>query len=206
MMDPIKIPWFCILRPSWTLVYLVRGGNQPNLIKDPCRQPWVASSKGFDIIKERIGSGHSHYFVVPFGGKTTWFRGPQVITVYPVMPFGDKFIREDNDSSRKIGVDDLETGPAWGEKDKPSSSGHMEWRRCVTVSKSDLPEMWIWISLLKPWSRGGKEEEALRVWRFLSELKGVCVREAQKTRRLFCSNFISPQVWKLKPAIESDGI
>ncbi|KAL0918102.1 hypothetical protein M5K25_010093 [Dendrobium thyrsiflorum] len=31
MMNPIKIPWFCHPGPSWSLVYLVRGGSQPNL-------------------------------------------------------------------------------------------------------------------------------------------------------------------------------
>ncbi|KAI0519598.1 hypothetical protein KFK09_007049 [Dendrobium nobile] len=33
---------------------------------------------GFDAIKERIGVGHNRYFVVPFGGKTTRFRGSQI--------------------------------------------------------------------------------------------------------------------------------
>ncbi|KAI0487857.1 hypothetical protein KFK09_027680 [Dendrobium nobile] len=47
-------------------------------------------SSGFDANKERIGAGHNRYFVVPFGGKTTRFRGPRVITVYPAMPFGGK--------------------------------------------------------------------------------------------------------------------
>ncbi|KAL0923865.1 hypothetical protein M5K25_004645 [Dendrobium thyrsiflorum] len=31
MMDPIKIPWFRRPGPSWSLVYLVRGGSRPNL-------------------------------------------------------------------------------------------------------------------------------------------------------------------------------
>ncbi|PKU65804.1 hypothetical protein MA16_Dca009133 [Dendrobium catenatum] len=44
----------------------------------------------FDAIKERISFGHNQYFVVPFGGKTTRFRGPWVITVYPAVPFGSK--------------------------------------------------------------------------------------------------------------------
>ncbi|PKU61957.1 hypothetical protein MA16_Dca027595 [Dendrobium catenatum] len=70
MMDPIKISWFRHPGPSWSLVYLVRGG--------------------FDANKERIGAGHNRYFVVPFGGKTTRFRGPRVIIVYPVVPFGGK--------------------------------------------------------------------------------------------------------------------
>ncbi|KAH0463927.1 hypothetical protein IEQ34_006713 [Dendrobium chrysotoxum] len=43
---------------------------------------------GFDVNKGRIGSGHNRYHVVPFGGKTTRFRGPQVTTVYPAVPFG----------------------------------------------------------------------------------------------------------------------
>ncbi|KAI0496499.1 hypothetical protein KFK09_022816 [Dendrobium nobile] len=44
----------------------------------------------FDATKERIGSGHNRYFVVPFGGLTTRFRGPRVITVYLAVPFGSK--------------------------------------------------------------------------------------------------------------------
>ncbi|KAL0919139.1 hypothetical protein M5K25_011214 [Dendrobium thyrsiflorum] len=31
MMSPIKIPWFRRPGPSWSLVYLVRGGSRPNL-------------------------------------------------------------------------------------------------------------------------------------------------------------------------------
>ncbi|PKU76664.1 6-phosphofructokinase 1 [Dendrobium catenatum] len=42
----------------------------------------------FDANKEHIGSGHNRYFVVPFGGKTTRFRGSRVITIYPAVPFG----------------------------------------------------------------------------------------------------------------------
>ncbi|PKU77402.1 hypothetical protein MA16_Dca027265 [Dendrobium catenatum] len=31
MIDPIKITWFHRPGPSWSLVYLVRGGSRPNL-------------------------------------------------------------------------------------------------------------------------------------------------------------------------------
>ncbi|KAL0913098.1 hypothetical protein M5K25_016530 [Dendrobium thyrsiflorum] len=34
MMSPIKIPWFRRPGPSWSMVYLVRGGNRPNLIEE----------------------------------------------------------------------------------------------------------------------------------------------------------------------------
>ncbi|KAI0493808.1 hypothetical protein KFK09_023933 [Dendrobium nobile] len=62
----------------------------------PDQDPMVPSSRAimdpgllrFDANKERIGAGHNRYFVVPFGGKTTRFRGPRVITVYPAVPFG----------------------------------------------------------------------------------------------------------------------
>ncbi|PKU69117.1 hypothetical protein MA16_Dca002387 [Dendrobium catenatum] len=47
--------------------------------------------EGFDANKERIGSGHNRYFVVPFGGKITRFRGSRiVVTVYPAVPFGGR--------------------------------------------------------------------------------------------------------------------
>ncbi|KAH0454004.1 hypothetical protein IEQ34_018328 [Dendrobium chrysotoxum] len=48
----------------------------------------TVSGEGFDATKERIDSSHNRYLVVPFGGKTTRFRGPRVITVYPAVPFG----------------------------------------------------------------------------------------------------------------------
>ncbi|KAL0910241.1 hypothetical protein M5K25_021202 [Dendrobium thyrsiflorum] len=47
---------------------------------------------GFDVTKERIGSGHNRYIVVPFGGRTTRFREPRVITVYPAVPFSSKTV------------------------------------------------------------------------------------------------------------------
>ncbi|KAL0928500.1 hypothetical protein M5K25_000384 [Dendrobium thyrsiflorum] len=70
MMDPIKIPWFRHPGPSWSLVYLVKGG--------------------FNAIGEHTGAGHNCYIVVPFGGRTSRFRGPGVIIVYPAVPFGSK--------------------------------------------------------------------------------------------------------------------
>ncbi|KAL0922863.1 hypothetical protein M5K25_006894 [Dendrobium thyrsiflorum] len=39
-------------------------------------------TQGFDVTKERIGSVHNRYIVVPFGGRTTRFRGPLVVTIY----------------------------------------------------------------------------------------------------------------------------
>ncbi|KAH0457484.1 hypothetical protein IEQ34_012799 [Dendrobium chrysotoxum] len=38
--------------------------------------------RGFDVNKERIGSGHNRYHVVPFSGEITRFRGPWVIIIY----------------------------------------------------------------------------------------------------------------------------
>ncbi|KAL0912987.1 hypothetical protein M5K25_016413 [Dendrobium thyrsiflorum] len=97
MMDPIKIPWFCRPGPSWSLVYLVRGGSRPNLTEGSLSaamgcfvQGYLVDLGGFDVTKERIGSGHNRYIVVPFGGRTTRFRGPQVITIYPTVSFSGK--------------------------------------------------------------------------------------------------------------------
>ncbi|KAL0907038.1 hypothetical protein M5K25_025576 [Dendrobium thyrsiflorum] len=45
---------------------------------------------GFSAIGEHTGAGYNRYIVVPFGGRTTRFRGPQVIIIYPAVPFGDK--------------------------------------------------------------------------------------------------------------------
>ncbi|KAH0460043.1 hypothetical protein IEQ34_010706 [Dendrobium chrysotoxum] len=56
--------------------------NKETVMFDPSRMI------EFDVNKNCIGSGHNRYHVVPFGGKTTRFRGPQVITVYPTVPFG----------------------------------------------------------------------------------------------------------------------
>ncbi|KAH0452887.1 hypothetical protein IEQ34_017211 [Dendrobium chrysotoxum] len=49
----------------------------------PDQDPMIPSSRtivvpGFDATKERISSGHNQYLVVPFGGKTTRFREPQI--------------------------------------------------------------------------------------------------------------------------------
>ncbi|KAI0524319.1 hypothetical protein KFK09_003685 [Dendrobium nobile] len=82
--------------PSWSLVYLVRGGSRPNLTEGSlsaamgCFVQGDLVNLGFDANKEHIGYGHNRYFVVPFDGKTTRFRGPRVITVYPAVPFGGK--------------------------------------------------------------------------------------------------------------------
>ncbi|PKU67686.1 hypothetical protein MA16_Dca023238 [Dendrobium catenatum] len=96
MMDPIKIPWFRRPGSSWSLVYLVRGGIRPNLTEGSLSAAMGCFVQGdlvdlrFDVNKDRIGSGHNRYFVVPFGSKTTRFRGPQIITVYPAVPFDGK--------------------------------------------------------------------------------------------------------------------
>ncbi|KAH0466647.1 hypothetical protein IEQ34_003885 [Dendrobium chrysotoxum] len=47
----------------------------------------LSKNQRFDANKERISSGHNRYHVVPFDGKTTRFKGPPVITVYPAVPF-----------------------------------------------------------------------------------------------------------------------
>ncbi|KAL0922821.1 hypothetical protein M5K25_006844 [Dendrobium thyrsiflorum] len=77
MMDPIKIPWFRHPGPSWSLVYLVRGGSRPNLTEESLSAAWVASSKGFDVIGEHTGAGHNHNVVMPFGGKSPGSEGPE---------------------------------------------------------------------------------------------------------------------------------
>ncbi|PKU60896.1 ABC transporter B family member 26, chloroplastic [Dendrobium catenatum] len=78
------------------LTLKVDGGGMDD---GPDQDPMVPSSRAivvpgllrFDVTKGRIGSGHNQYFVVPFGGKTTRFRGLRVIiTVYPAVPFGGK--------------------------------------------------------------------------------------------------------------------
>ncbi|KAL0923801.1 hypothetical protein M5K25_004576 [Dendrobium thyrsiflorum] len=79
MMDPIKIPWFRRPGPSWSLVYLVRGGSRPNLTEGSLSAAMGCFVQGYlvdlgDAIWRRI----------------TWFRGPRVITVYPAVPFGNK--------------------------------------------------------------------------------------------------------------------
>ncbi|PKU79087.1 hypothetical protein MA16_Dca000431 [Dendrobium catenatum] len=96
MMDPIKISWFRRPGPSWSLVYLVRGDSRSNLTEGSlsatmsCFVQGDLIDLGFDANKDRIGSGHNRYFVAPFGGKITRFRGPRVIAVYPAVSFGGK--------------------------------------------------------------------------------------------------------------------
>ncbi|KAL0924512.1 hypothetical protein M5K25_005345 [Dendrobium thyrsiflorum] len=71
MMDPIKIPWFRRPGPSWSLVYLVRGG--------------------FDAIGEHTGDDHNRNIMVPFGGKPSGSEGPGRNRL-PTVPFDDKTI------------------------------------------------------------------------------------------------------------------
>ncbi|KAL0917303.1 hypothetical protein M5K25_012358 [Dendrobium thyrsiflorum] len=85
MMSPIMIPWFRRTGPSWSQVYLVKGGSRPNLTEGS-----LSAAMGFDVIGKHTGAGHNRYIVVPFGGRITQFRGPRVITVYPAVPFGGK--------------------------------------------------------------------------------------------------------------------
>ncbi|KAL0923061.1 hypothetical protein M5K25_007106 [Dendrobium thyrsiflorum] len=72
MMDPIKIPWFRHPGPSWSLVYLVRGGSRPNLTEGS-----LSAAMGFDAIGEHTGAGHNHNIVMPFGGKSPGSEGPE---------------------------------------------------------------------------------------------------------------------------------
>ncbi|KAL0918947.1 hypothetical protein M5K25_010997 [Dendrobium thyrsiflorum] len=71
MMDPIKIRWFRRPGPSWSLVYLVRGGSRPNLIEGS-----LSAAMGFDTVGELTGSGHDRNLVVPFGGEPPGSEGP----------------------------------------------------------------------------------------------------------------------------------
>ncbi|KAL0925548.1 hypothetical protein M5K25_003894 [Dendrobium thyrsiflorum] len=96
MMDPIKIPWFRHPGPSWSLVYLVRGGSRPKLTEGSLSaamgyfvQGYLVD-RGFDAIGEHTGAGHNHNIVMPFGGESFGSEGPGFITVYPAVPFGGK--------------------------------------------------------------------------------------------------------------------
>ncbi|KAL0927515.1 hypothetical protein M5K25_001690 [Dendrobium thyrsiflorum] len=79
MMDPIKIPWFRRPGSSWSLVYLVRGGSRPNLTEGSLSAAMGCVVQGY---------------LIDLGGaiwrRTTRFRGPRVITVYPAVPFSGK--------------------------------------------------------------------------------------------------------------------
>ncbi|KAL0926133.1 hypothetical protein M5K25_004527 [Dendrobium thyrsiflorum] len=76
MIDPIKIPWFRRPGPSWSLVYLVRGGSRPNLTEGSlsaamgCFVQGYLVDLGFNAIGEHTGAGHNRNIVMPFGGKS----------------------------------------------------------------------------------------------------------------------------------------
>ncbi|KAL0903138.1 hypothetical protein M5K25_027492 [Dendrobium thyrsiflorum] len=84
MMDPIKIPWFLLPRPSWSLIYLVRGGSRPNLIEGSLLaamgcfiQGYLVDLGGrFSAIGEHTGADHNHNLVVSFGDKPPGSKGP----------------------------------------------------------------------------------------------------------------------------------
>ncbi|KAL0910678.1 hypothetical protein M5K25_018755 [Dendrobium thyrsiflorum] len=81
MMSPIKIPWFRRPGPSWSLVYLVRGGSRPNLTEGSLSATMGCYVQGYLVDLGWIGA---------IWRRTTQFRGPRVITVYPAVPFGGK--------------------------------------------------------------------------------------------------------------------
>ncbi|PKU79980.1 putative ribosome-binding factor A, chloroplastic [Dendrobium catenatum] len=65
--------------------------NYSSRSRENFRLRLVVDQIRFDANKKRNGAGHNRYIVVPFGGKTTRFRGPRVvITVYPAVPFGGR--------------------------------------------------------------------------------------------------------------------
>ncbi|KAL0904661.1 hypothetical protein M5K25_026790 [Dendrobium thyrsiflorum] len=86
MMDPIKIPWFRRPGPSWSLVYLVRGGSRPNLTEGS-----LLAAMGFDAIGEHTGDDHDRNIMVPFCGKPPGSEDPGRNRL-PTMPFGGKTI------------------------------------------------------------------------------------------------------------------
>ncbi|KAL0903439.1 hypothetical protein M5K25_027820 [Dendrobium thyrsiflorum] len=71
MMDPINIPWFRHPGPSWSLVYLVRGGSRLNLTEGS-----LSAAMGFDAIGEHTGAGHNHNIVMPFHSESPGSEGP----------------------------------------------------------------------------------------------------------------------------------
>ncbi|KAL0917500.1 hypothetical protein M5K25_012565 [Dendrobium thyrsiflorum] len=86
MMSPIKIPWFRRPGPSWSLVYLVRGGSRPNLTEGS-----LSAAMGFDAIGEHTGDDHDRNIIVPFGGKPSGSKGPGRNRL-PTVPFGGKTV------------------------------------------------------------------------------------------------------------------
>ncbi|KAL0914520.1 hypothetical protein M5K25_014873 [Dendrobium thyrsiflorum] len=86
MMDPIKIPWFRRPGPSWSLVYLVRGGSRPNLTEGS-----LLAAMGFDAIGEHTGDDHDRNIMVPFCGKPPGSEDPGRNRL-PTVPFGGKTI------------------------------------------------------------------------------------------------------------------
>ncbi|KAL0912920.1 hypothetical protein M5K25_016341 [Dendrobium thyrsiflorum] len=97
MMSPIKIPWFRRPGPSWSLVYLVRGGSRPNLTEGSlsaamgCFVQGYLVDLGFDVIGEHTGDDHDRNIMVPFGGKPPGSEGPGRNRL-PTVPFGGKTI------------------------------------------------------------------------------------------------------------------
>ncbi|KAL0906534.1 hypothetical protein M5K25_025035 [Dendrobium thyrsiflorum] len=99
MMGPIKIPWFRRPGPSWSLVYLVRGGSRPNLTEGSLSAAMGCFVQGylvdlgwiFDAIGEHTGDDHDRNIMVPFGGKPPGSEGPGRNRL-PTVPFGGKTI------------------------------------------------------------------------------------------------------------------
>ncbi|KAL0913507.1 hypothetical protein M5K25_016972 [Dendrobium thyrsiflorum] len=82
MMDSIKIPWFHRSGPSWSLVYLVRGGSGPNLTEESLLVAMGCTVQGNLVdLGDHTGSGHECNLVMPFRSKSLVQRAP-VITVF----------------------------------------------------------------------------------------------------------------------------
>ncbi|PKU81292.1 hypothetical protein MA16_Dca025701 [Dendrobium catenatum] len=127
-------------------------------------------SQGFDATKERIGSGHNRYFVVPLGGKTTQFRGPWVvITVYPAVPFGGRtagFVQVQVHKSPALWSSgpcpfEFKTAPYLDRCGAPFSVIQCLWLKNTVLGRSDI-FVFTFYSLAQQYFRLGSEQGNIR--------------------------------------------
>ncbi|KAL0923928.1 hypothetical protein M5K25_004716 [Dendrobium thyrsiflorum] len=101
MMSPIKIPWFRRSGPSWSLVYLVRGGSRPNLTEGSLSAAMGCFVQGYLAdLGEHTGNDHDRNIMVPFGGKPPGSEGPGRNRL-PTVPFDGKIVGARGHRGRK---------------------------------------------------------------------------------------------------------
>ncbi|KAL0926688.1 hypothetical protein M5K25_002932 [Dendrobium thyrsiflorum] len=114
MMNPIKIPWFRHPGSSWSLVYLVRGGSQPNLTEGS-----LSAAMGYFVQGYLVDQAHTERLE---GISVSYWRGQQMPpNKYGMHPEHVTFVRPDDlplgELSEAAIWDAIDRQDPWGDAD-----------------------------------------------------------------------------------------